>query len=46
MDNKTENIKAEDTTKYGEFISSFDSWLTFEEQKKRAKQSSAKLSLS
>lgn len=36
MENKRENIKAEDTTKYGEFISSFDGWLTFEEQKKRA----------
>lgn len=26
----------EDTTEYGEFISSFDSWLTLEEQKRNA----------
>ena len=26
----------EDTTEYGEFISSFDSWLTLEEQKRSA----------
>lgn len=36
MENKMENLKAEDSTKYGEFISSFDRWLTFEEQKNRA----------
>ena len=27
---------AEDTTKYGEFIASFDAWIQKEEQKKRA----------
>lgn len=27
----------EDDTEYGEFIASFDAWLTPEEQKKRAK---------
>lgn len=26
----------EDTTEYGEFISTFDSWMTLEEQKRRA----------
>ena len=26
----------EDTTEYGEFISSFDSWITLEEQKRNA----------
>lgn len=26
----------EDTTEYGEFISSFDNWLTLEEQKRNA----------
>lgn len=36
IDERPENIMQEDATKYGEFISSFDSWLTFEEQKKRA----------
>ena len=36
MENKMENLKAEDSTKYGEFISSFDRWLTFEEQKKQS----------
>ena len=28
----------EDATEYGEFIASFDAWLTPEEQKKRAKK--------
>ena len=36
MDNKFLNIQDEDTTKYGEFIASFDAWLSFEQQKKRA----------
>ena len=27
----------EDTTEYGEFIASFDAWLTPEQQKRRAK---------
>lgn len=29
------NLNVEDTTKYGEFISSFDGWQSFEEQKRR-----------
>ena len=28
----------EDTTKYGEFVVSFDKWITPEEQKKKAKK--------
>ncbi len=36
MKDKYENIIGEDTTKYGEFISSFDAWLSFEQQKSRA----------
>ena len=31
-----ENGLIEDATEYGEFIASFDAWLTPEEQKKRA----------
>lgn len=34
--NKDEEI--EDTTKYGEFVSSYFAWLTPERQKKRAKE--------
>lgn len=30
------NRLEEDTTEYGEFISTFDSWLTLEEQKRNA----------
>ena len=30
--------KSEDTTKYGEFISSYFSWLTLSGQKERAKE--------
>jgi hypothetical protein len=29
--------RAEDTTLYGEFISSFDQWMTIDNQRKRAK---------
>lgn len=32
---KNRNIY-EDTTEYGEFISSFDNWITLEEQKRNA----------
>lgn len=32
------NIEIEDTTKYGEFISSYFAWLTLDRQKKNAKQ--------
>ena len=35
--NKTEDYN-EDTTKYGEFISSYFAWLTLDEQKKRAEE--------
>lgn len=34
---KKDNIK-EDTTKYGEFVSSYFAWLTLDGQKERAKQ--------
>lgn len=30
------NRPAEDTTEYGEFVSTFDSWMTLEEQKRNA----------
>ena len=30
--------KKEDATKYGEFVSSYFSWITLEEQKKKAKE--------
>ena len=34
---KSNNSKMyEDTTEYGEFISTFDSWMTLEEQKRNA----------
>lgn len=34
---KTKNNRLyEDTTEYGEFISSFDNWITLEEQKRNA----------
>lgn len=36
-DNKN-NIINEDTTKYGEFISSYFDWLTLDGQKKRANE--------
>ena len=40
LDNSIVNFKNnkmyEDTTEYGEFISSFDSWITLEEQKRNA----------
>lgn len=34
---KKDNIN-EDTTKYGEFVSSYFAWLTLDGQKERAKQ--------
>lgn len=37
-DLNNKNRKAlEDTTEYGEFVASFDAWLTPEEQKRRAR---------
>ncbi len=40
LDNADIRVKGksiiEDTTEYGEFIASFDDWMTPEEQKKRA----------
>ena len=44
MDNSKEknkdndNIIKEDSTKYGEFVSSYFAWLTLEEQKEKAKK--------
>ena len=35
---KDKKEKSEDSTKYGEFISSFFSWQTLEGQKKRANE--------
>ena len=35
---KIENEEIEDTTKYGEFISSYFVWLTPEKQKSKAKE--------
>lgn len=37
MDNKY-NFKKEDSTKYGEFISSYFGWLSMEKQKEDAKR--------
>ena len=37
-DEKSTKDYKEDTTKYGEFISSYFAWLTLDEQKKRAKE--------
>ena len=36
LSDECENI--EDTTRYGEFVSSYFAWLTLERQKKRAKE--------
>lgn len=40
LDNSVVKVKGkkiyEDTTEYGEFISSFDNWITLEEQKRNA----------
>lgn len=33
-----DKFKKEDTTKYGEFISSYFGWLTLNEQKEKAKR--------
>lgn len=39
MDGKNgENEEVEDTTKYGEFISSYFGWTTLSKQKKRAEE--------
>lgn len=39
MDKQRKNVRKkediEDTTLYGEFISSFDNWITMDKQKKR-----------
>lgn len=35
---KNNNEEIEDTTQYGEFISSYFAWLTPEKQKRRAKE--------
>ena len=36
MQEKNDRQNVEDTTKYGEFVCSFDKWLPIEKQKKRA----------
>jgi len=36
--NKKNYEKREDTTKYGEFISSFFGWISLKEQKKKANE--------
>ena len=36
-EDKKNNEDIEDTTKYGEFISSYFAWLTLEKQKEKAK---------
>jgi len=36
--NQVENQLEEDTTKYGEFISSYFAWLTLDRQKENAKE--------
>ena len=36
MEKRPFDLNAEDVTKFGEFVSSFDAWLSFEEQSKRA----------
>ena len=37
-DTYNENMKVEDTTQYGEFVSSFHKWIPPEEQKQNAKK--------
>ena len=37
MDEKEKIFPGEDTTKYGEFISSFHAWLPIEEQKNKVR---------
>ena len=36
MKSEDKNKEKEDSTKYGEFISSYFAWMTLEEQKKKA----------
>jgi len=36
-DDNNENKEIEDTTKYGEFVSSYFAWMTLDRQKKKAK---------
>ena len=36
--NINDNLNEEDTTKYGEFISSYFAWITLEKQKENAKK--------
>ncbi|MGE5474720.1 MAG: hypothetical protein ACM3UU_10920 [Ignavibacteriales bacterium] len=42
MDKQRKNVRKkediEDTTLYGEFISSFDNWITMDNQRKRVEQ--------
>lgn len=38
MNKKRYRIKEEDTTKYGEFVSSYFTWLTLDKQKENAEE--------
>lgn len=38
MEDKKEKFEAEDSTKYGEFISSYFEWISPEKQKENAKR--------
>lgn len=38
QDKDNENIEIEDTTKYGEFVTSYFAWIPLEKQKKKAKE--------
>lgn len=37
-ENDNDNIEAEDTTKYGEFVTSYFAWIPLEKQKEKAKE--------
>lgn len=38
QDKDDENIEIENTTKYGEFVTSYFAWIPLEKQKKKAKE--------
>ena len=38
MEKNKDELKKEDTTKYGEFVSSYFEWITPDEQKQKAKE--------
>lgn len=37
-ENDNDNIEFEDTTKYGEFVTSYFAWIPLEKQKEKAKE--------